>query len=67
MIEARANSLVKEDLKTFDALHLAAAESSAEVLLTVDDRFLRQARRHGAIIRAMNPVDYCDEVKLGNP
>jgi len=49
----------------FDALHLALAENStADLLLTTDDRFLRQALRGlgGPSIRVANPLDYAKEV-----
>lgn len=50
----------------FDALHLAIAESArADLLLTTDDRFLRQAGRGlgNPSIRVANPLDYAQEVK----
>jgi predicted nucleic acid-binding protein len=49
----------------FDALHLAMAErSKADLLLTTDDRFLRQARRNlgNPFVRVVNPLDYLQEV-----
>ncbi len=48
-----------------DALHLACAEmAKADILLTTDDRFLRQVTRGlGAPkVRAANPVDWLREV-----
>lgn len=44
----------------FDALHLAIAEDSgADVLLTTDDRFTRQANRGlGNPTIPMNPVNW---------
>jgi predicted nucleic acid-binding protein len=49
----------------FDAVHLAIAEySKADVLLTTDYRFLRQARRKLGMpsVRVANPLDYVQEV-----
>ncbi len=49
----------------FDALHLAMAEhSKADLLLTTDNRFLRQARRHLGTpsVRVANPLNYVQEV-----
>ena len=49
----------------FDALHLAMAErSKADLLLTTDDQFLRQARRKlgNPSVRVVNPLDYMQEV-----
>jgi len=49
----------------FDAIHVACAESAgADVLLTVDDRFLRLARRFQAvlIVKVANPRDWLQEI-----
>lgn len=51
--------------RTYDALHLGCAEEgSADVLLTTDDRFLRQAEKHGNVLKARveNPVLWLLEV-----
>ena len=66
VLETRGQALVQAELSALDALHLAAAEESAEYLLTVDDRFLRQARKQTLHLRVCNPVDYCDEVNRAN-
>lgn len=50
----------------FDALHLALAENSgADVLVTTDDRFVRQAGRNlGApLVRVENPLDCLKRLK----
>ena len=57
----RAQELVRLGYGIFDALHIAASESaSAEALLTVDDRLLRQtARKLGnPRIPVKNPVSW---------
>ena len=49
----------------FDALHLPIAEERQyDVLLTTDDRFLRQARRRlgGPTVRVDNPLNYVKEM-----
>jgi hypothetical protein len=50
----------------FDALHLACAEqATVDVLLTTDDRFIKQvARRLGKpTIRVLNPVNWMQEMR----
>lgn len=66
----RAKELMPLGFKSFDALHIACAESSqADILLTTDDRFLRSAQRHESIlsIRVSNPVNWLMEIsKIGD-
>ena len=55
----------KLGFQTYDALHLACAESGhADVFLTTDDRLLRVATRVAASLRARvaNPLDWLREV-----
>ena len=57
--ERRAMELEGLGFQAYDALHLACAEEGgADVLLTTDDRFLRQAQRHGRVLTVQieNPV-----------
>jgi predicted nucleic acid-binding protein len=57
----RATTLEQFGYGALDALHLAVAEESgADVLLTTDDRFLRQAHRGlgNPAILVMNPVNW---------
>lgn len=64
-VERRAMELEELGFRTYDALHLGCAEEgSADVLLTTDDRFLRQAERHGKILKVQvaNPVLWLLEV-----
>lgn len=63
-IALRARSLVGLGYGPFDALHLAAAESAdADVLLTTDDRLLKQtARKLGnPRIPVRNPLSWIKE------
>jgi predicted nucleic acid-binding protein len=65
-VAARARFLNALGYGNFDALHLAIAEhSKVDLLLTTDDRFLRQAGRGlgNPTIRVVNPLDYVQEVK----
>ena len=62
-IEARINELTAAGLRPLDAAHVAFAEAEAcDVLITCDDRLLRQAARVGCLIRVMNPLEYMREV-----
>jgi predicted nucleic acid-binding protein len=57
----RAAALEQAGYGAFDGLHLAIAEDSgADVLLTTDDRFIRQGRRGvgNPAIPVMNPVNW---------
>ena len=61
----RARALEVLGYGVFDALHLACAEQAAvDVLLTTDDRFIKQVgRRLGKpTIRVLNPVNWVQEM-----
>ena len=61
----RARQLEEMGIKAIDALHLACAENStAGVLLTTDDGFLKIAKRYKnqVNIRVENPLTWLDEV-----
>jgi len=65
-VKTRARLLQSMGYGPFDALHLAIVEhSKADLLLTTDDRFLRQVRRGPGkpSVRAANPLDYLQETK----
>ena len=60
----RATELEALGFATFDALHLASAESGrADLFLTTDDALLRVARRHPSALRVriMNPLSWFEE------
>jgi predicted nucleic acid-binding protein len=64
-VERRAGDLEGLGFKALDALHVACAEEGmADVLLTTDDRLLRQAEKHGNIlkVKVKNPVAWLMEV-----
>jgi len=63
-VAQRSHELVGLGLHTFDALHVACAETGgAGVFLTTDDRVLRWAARHKArlSIRIANPAEWFAE------
>lgn len=50
-------------IRTFDSLHIAAAEEAdADVLLTTDDKFEKMAEKLELKIRVMNPLRFAWEV-----
>ena len=61
----RAQQLEAWGIPAFDALHLACAESAGvDVLLTTDDRLLRQTAAHAGQlqVRVANPLAWLGEV-----
>ncbi len=49
-------------LKAFDALHLACAISGADILLTVDDKFLKKANTISmSTVRVAHPLKWLEE------
>jgi len=60
----RARQLQTAGYGGFDAIHLASAESGhADVLLTMDDRFLRRAERGlgTPLVSVRNPISWLEE------
>jgi len=52
-------------LQAFDALHLACSESRADVMLTVDDQFLKNTLKIQDLkIKVSNPLKWLEEVLL---
>jgi predicted nucleic acid-binding protein len=69
MEAARARDLADIGFSSLDALHIACAESGkSDVLLTTDDRLIRQAERHSArlAVRVENPLAWIQEVRHDN-
>jgi predicted nucleic acid-binding protein len=61
---ARIQAFVGQGLKPLDASHVAFAEAAGcDAILTCDDRLLRRAARLRLSLRAINPVEYCEEVR----
>jgi len=62
-MKLRANEFEKTGIAAFDSMHLAIAEhSKADILLTVDDKFIRLSGKTNAKIKVMNPVKWLMEV-----
>jgi predicted nucleic acid-binding protein len=63
IIAKRANEIEKRGLQAFDALHLACAESNADIFLTVDDKFLNKAKTFQNInVKISSPLVWLSEV-----
>ncbi len=61
----RADALRQRGFHTYDALHIACAESAnLTVFLTTDDRLLKLAKRHNSYlyIAVKNPLAWLQEV-----
>jgi len=59
----RAKQLERYNIKSYDALHVASAESvGADVLLTTDKDFINAARRSDAKVPTKNPLVWLAEV-----
>lgn len=62
-IELRAVKIREiSTIRSFDSLHLACAESGAEVLLTTDIKFLKGSQKIKSGIKVENPVEFVMEV-----
>lgn len=63
MVADRAREIMQQShIRAFDSLHLASAETRAEVLLTTDIKFMRAANRMGLKLKVQNPVSFILEV-----
>ena len=60
----RASEFENIGLKSIDALHLACAEKSVEVMLTTDDEIVKKVKANNNIVkvRVENPVRWLMEV-----
>ena len=54
--------MAQSSIKSFDSLHLASAETEADVLLTTDTTFMKAANRLNTKIRVRNPINFLLEV-----
>lgn len=63
-IRKRAADIMSvSSIRTFDSLHIAAAEeANADVLLTTDDRFEKMAEKLDLKTRVLNPLRFAWEV-----
>ena len=63
-IITRAREIMKQiNVKAFDSLHLASAETCADVLLTTDIKFLKACQRINLGIKVKNPINFVMEVE----
>ena len=63
LIKDRANYFESFGLQAFDAMHLACAENNSEILLTVDDRFIKKANKINDLkVKTKNPLQWLEEV-----
>ncbi len=63
MIKERANYFENFRLQAFDALHLACAENNSDILLTVDDRFIKKSSKISDLkVEIKNPLQWLEEV-----
>ncbi len=59
----RAKALERKGFKAFDAMHLACAETRADVFLTVDDRMLKKSELFPKLsVKVGNPLRWIQEV-----
>lgn len=63
-IKKRSKEIMKlSKIRTFDSLHIAAAEEAkADVMLTTDDKLEKMAERLELKVRVMNPLKFAWEV-----
>lgn len=63
-IKKRSQEIMKlSKIRTFDSLHLAAAEEvKADVMLTTDDKLEKMAEKLELKVRVMNPLKFAWEV-----
>lgn len=63
-IKKRSEEIISvSKIRTFDSLHIAAAEeANADVLLTTDDKFEKMSEKLDLKIRVLNPLKFAWEV-----
>ncbi len=63
-IKKRSEDMMKiSKIRTFDSLHIAAAESAnADVLLTTDDKMSNMASKLELKVKVQNPLQFAWEV-----
>lgn len=63
-IKERSQEIMKKSrIRTFDSLHIAAAENAkADIMLTTDDKLEKMAEQLELKVRVMNPLKFAWEV-----
>jgi predicted nucleic acid-binding protein len=63
-IKMRAATLMSQNIKEFDAYHVAFAEAAkADCLLTTDKRLLNASKRLEIFVNVINPLYFMEEYK----
>lgn len=58
-IVVRAEEIMQQaNIRAFDSLHLASAESGADVFLTTDIKLLKSCRKLNLEIKVKNPIEF---------
>ena len=62
-IKYRAKKFEVSGIQSFDALHLASAENNADILLSVDDKFIKKSQQIKSLdIKVQNPLQWLEEI-----
>jgi predicted nucleic acid-binding protein len=62
-LRQRAKEFESFGLQTFDAMHLASAENNADILLSVDDKFINKSKKIAGLgIKVQNPLLWLEEI-----
>ncbi len=62
-IKYRAKKFEVTGIQSFDALHLASAENNADVLLSVDNKFIKKSQEIKSLnIKVQNPLQWLEEI-----
>lgn len=62
-IKDRARYFEECGLQAFDAVHLACAENNVDILLTVDERFVKKATQIEDLkVKIMQPLQWLEEI-----
>ncbi|MDR2869786.1 MAG: hypothetical protein LBV04_04985 [Deferribacteraceae bacterium] len=62
-IKSRAEEILKNStIWKYDSLHIASAETGADIFLTTDDKLIKASARLTIKVRVLNPLQYFLEV-----
>lgn len=62
-VRMRAKELRRMSFGIADSLHVAIAETLAEIFITTDDQLLRKCKKASKIV-SLNPIEFCNEENL---
>ncbi len=60
----RADDFTAHNVGVADAAHLSFAEQAEADLVTVDDRFIKRAKRAKLLVWIGTPLEYCEKERL---